>query len=223
MNAVIYFSCSGQSKAVAEDLAERLGFAIAEYPVEEREFENAVIVFPVHAQTYPAAMKKFFETLEAQHVTLIATYGRVRYGNALYEAAKLIKGEIVAAAYLPANHTYYEKGETVLAPQEIINKIKAPNPVTIPKLKKTPFAGFMPRLRSRLSVKLKRNENCVSCGICGGLCPIGAIKNGKTNLKCTRCLKCAYGCPHGGLSVRISPILNLYLRKTEYGETVIYV
>ena len=224
MNAVVYFSCSGQSKEVAENLAERLGYKLYETQnAEEEIFENVAIVFPVHCQSFPAPLKNFFIKLKAEHVTLIATYGRAHCGNALHEAAKLIKSEIVAAAYLPAKHTYCAAGTTTVVPEEVIAKMLKPAPVQIPKLRKTPFAGFLPNFRSRLIVKIKRTEKCVNCGICGGLCPVKAIGNGKINSKCMRCLKCVDSCPHGALIVKKSSILRRYLKKPRFDKTVIYV
>lgn len=222
MNAVIYFSCSGQSKAVAEDLAERLNFKLLKTDEAQEDFGTAVVVFPVHCQSYPRILNPFFKSLNAERVALIATYGRAHCGNALYEAAKLIGGEIIAAAYLPAKHTYLNSGETVIAPEALINKISEPAPVKIPKRRKTPFAGLSPEARSRFLVRIKRTEKCVSCGICGGQCPVGAIENGKTNSKCIRCLKCVNSCPHGGLSVKFNRILTLYLRKAKFEKTIIY-
>ena len=187
MNAVIYFSCSGQSQTVAEDLAERLSFDLYEMrSAEGKFFENIAIVFPVHCQSFPAPLKSFFKALNAKHVTLIATYGMAHCGDALYEAANLINGEIIAEAYLPAKHTYCETGETIFVPEEVICKMRAPVPVKIPKLKKTPFAGFLPTLRSRLIIKIKKSKKCVSCGICGGQCPVGAVENGNISTKCIR-------------------------------------
>ena len=223
MNAVIYFSCSGQSKAVAEDLAERLSFDLYEtHSAEGKIFENVAIVFPVHCQSYPAPLKNFFKSLNSKYVALIATYGRAHCGNALYEAARLIKGEIIAGAYLPAKHTYCETGETAFVPEEIIYKIKTPSPVKIPKLRKTPFAGFLPSIRSRMIISIKKTEKCVNCGICGGQCPVGAVKNGEISSKCIRCLKCVSGCPHNALEVKKSWILRRYLRKPRFEKTVIY-
>ncbi len=224
MNAVIYFSCSGQSKTVAEDLAKRLSYNIYETGAAKgKSFESVAIVFPVHCQSYPVPLKNFFKTLNAKHVTLIATYGRAHCGNALYEAAKLIKGEIIAAAYLPAKHTYCTTGETVFVPEEIVCKINTLSPVKIPKLRKTPFAGFLPSARSRMIIKIKKTEKCVNCGICGDLCPVGAVENGKISSKCIRCLKCVCGCPHGALTVKKSLILKRYLREPRFEKTIIYI
>lgn len=223
LNAVIYFSCSGQSKAVAKDLSERLGFDLYDTrSAEEKIFENVAIVFPVHCQSYPKPLKNLFKALDAKNITLIATYGRAHCGNALYEAAKIIKGEIVAAAYLPAKHTYCETGETVLVPEDIICKMSSPSPIKIPKLKKTIFAGLLPSARSRMIIKIKKTDKCVNCGICAGLCPTGAIENGKISTKCIRCLKCVFNCPQNALTVKKSRILRQYLKKARFEETVIY-
>ena len=224
MNAVIYFSCSGQSKTVAEDLAARLGCNLYETRnTNGKIFDSVAVVFPVHCQSYPVPLRNFFKSLDAKRVTIIATYGRANCGNALYEAAKLIKGEIIAGAYLPAKHTYCEAGETVSVPEEIIRKMNAPSPVRIPKLRKTPFAGLLPSARSRLIIKIKKTKKCVNCGICAGQCPMGAIKNGKTSSKCIRCLKCVSNCPQGALVVKKSFILRQYLSKPRFEKTLIYV
>lgn len=222
MNAVIYFSCSGQSKAVAENLAERLDFTLSDTYGAQGNFETAVVVFPVHCQSYPKILKPFFKSLNAERVALIATYGRANCGNAVYEAAKLIKGEIIAAGYLPEKHSYCDGGKTVFAPDELIKKISNPTPVTIPKRGKTPFAGLFPEARSRAIIKIKRSEKCVNCGICGGLCPKGAIENGVISSQCIRCLRCVYGCPEGALQVKKSRILKRYLDKPRQDEIIIY-
>ncbi len=65
-NAVVYFSCSGQSKAVAEYLADRLGYFLYETKnAEGKIFENAAIIFPVHCQNFPAPLKDYFMKLRA--------------------------------------------------------------------------------------------------------------------------------------------------------------
>lgn len=223
MNTVIYCSCTGHSKAVAENLAARLGYTLADYTAATENYSTAVIVFPVHCQSYPAYMKEFFKELKAENVALIATYGMANAGNAIFEAAKLIPGRIVAAAYVPVGHSYlnddYVPDEL---PNELIDKIKKCASVAIPRRRKTPFAGFMPSVRSRLILKIKRTEKCVGCNICGGECPVGAIKCGKINRKCVRCLKCVASCPHGALEIKKARILARYLKKANRKEIIIY-
>lgn len=227
MNAVLYFSCSGQSKAVAEDLARKLSWKLIETSNAQDSFESVAVVFPVHCQSYPAPLKDFFKTLNAKSVTLIATYGRAHCGNAVYEAAKLINGKIIAASYIPAKHTYCESGDTVFVPEEVVEKIRISNgetpPVKLPKLAKAPFAGLFPSARSRAIIKIRKGENCTGCNTCAAVCPVKAIECGKTSRKCMRCLKCVYSCPSGALNIKKSAVLRRYLKKPRYEKVIVYI
>ena len=227
MNAVLYFSCSGQSKAVAEDLARKLDWEPIETGAAQGRFKSVAVVFPVHCQSYPTPLKSFFKTLNAECVALIATYGRAHCGNAIFEAAKLINGKILAAAYLPAKHTYCESGDTVFVPEEVVEKIQLSNSgtpsVKLPKLAKTPFAGLFPSARSRAIIKIKKGENCTGCNICTAICPVKAIERGKPSRKCIRCLKCVYSCPHGALNIKKSAVLRKYLEKPRCEKVIVYI
>ncbi len=224
MNAVIYCSCTGHSKAVAEILAARLEYALVDYTAATEDYSTAVIVFPVHCQSYPTFLKNFFKSRKAKRVALIATYGRADAGNAIFEAAKLVGGAVVAAAYIPVGHCYLSDGYAPTElPQKLIEKISDPAPVKIPKRGKTPFAGFLPSLRSRFLVRIKRSEKCVGCNICGNVCPVGAIEKGKPNAKCVRCLKCVVSCPEGALDFKKARVLTRYLEKANFNETIIYL
>ncbi|MDE6597520.1 MAG: 4Fe-4S binding protein [Clostridia bacterium] len=226
MNAVLYFTCSGQSKAVAQNLAEKIDFCVYDIlTCEQRNFESAVIVFPVHCQTYPPVLKSFFKELNAKYITLIATYGKASAGNAIYEAAKFFKNKIVAAAYIPAKHTYDLDGcdGTPTVPDELIQKIKAPSYIEIPRRVKNIFAGFFPAARSRAAIKINKTENCENCNVCGSSCPVGAMQYGKPTRKCVRCLKCVQLCPHGALQVKKSRVLKTYLKRARFERVIIYV
>ena len=225
----MYFSCTGHGKAVAEILSARLGFMLKELNLRAQDgipdggYSTAVVVFPVHCQSYPAVLKKFFKELKAERVALIAVYGKADAGNAVFEAAKLISGKVVAAAYIPVGHSYLNDGYTPAElPEKLIEKILNPRPVAVPKRRKTPFAGFLPSLRSRLLVRIKRTEKCVNCNKCGENCPMGAIKNGRINAKCARCLKCVANCPEGALKVKKARILTRYLEKANRNEIILY-
>ena len=230
MNAVIYFSCTQRSATVARDLSNRLGYDLIELtPLTEREiletrYESAVIVFPVHCQSYPSPMKAFLSAFNADRIALVATYGSAHAGNALYEAARLLKQKPVAAAYVPCNHSYlYGNAEVAKLPEQFIQKIFSPDTVDIPKRKKSLFAAFLPALRSRAIIKIKRNASCDKCGKCNGVCPVKAMDCGKTNTRCIRCLKCVSCCEKRALEIKRSRILTRYLEKTHCDEMIIYI
>ena len=226
MNAVLYFSCSSQSKCVAYDLAKRLGWELYETKNAQSHYENVAVVFPVHCQSYPAPLKSFFKNLCADNVALIATYGMAHHGNAIYEATKLLKCTVTAAAYLPEKHTYSDSGDTVFVPEQLVKILRESKKgdacANIPKLRKTPFAAIFPAARSRAIIKIKMNGNCTKCNTCGNVCPVNAIAFGKPSSKCIRCLKCVYECPQNALYTKKSTALRIYLKKPRFDKILIY-
>lgn len=224
MNAAVYFSCTGQSKAVAEEIAARLSYPIIEMKDAEGYYENLILVFPVHCQGAPKAVKKFLKTAKAKYITLIATYGRMSAGNAVYEAYKAAGKRVIAAAALPARHSYnadFKEAEKV--PEEIYKKIASPEYIKIKRKIKAPFAGVFPSFRSRRLIKIMRNGSCDGCNVCGEVCPEKAIKTGEIKGGCTRCLKCVTACPSAAIEIKKGFILKSYLKKPRREKIYIYV
>lgn len=224
VNAVIYFSCTGQSEKLAREAAEKLNYPL--FPLNEAggEFNNLILCFPVHCQGAPKAVKNFLKTTKAKYITLILTYGRMSAGNAVYEAYKSADGKVTAAAVIPARHGYnkeFKEAEGV--PDEIYKKILNPAYIKIKRKAKAPFAGVLPALRSRLLIKINKNEACNGCNACGRACPQGAISCGDIKGGCIRCLKCVTVCPKGALEAEKGFILKSYLKKPRKEKTYIYV
>lgn len=228
MTSVFCFSGSGHSLAVAEFLAEKLGCGVTQIgrpnPPETSFPETAIVVFPVYCQNIPAPVKEFLKRLPAQSVALIATYGRVSYGNVLWEAQGLITGTVIAGAYVPTGHTFLpgdgDFDREGLLP--ILDKIKNPRPIQIPRSKKDFIADVFPAWRSRMGVKLTASNRCNGCNICGENCPMGAIQKGKPNRNCIRCLRCVSLCPQKALHFQNSRILNRYLLKCHKDELILF-
>ena len=163
--------------------------------------------------------------MRARHTVLIATYGKISYGNVLYEAQKLLRGQVIAGAYIPMGHTFlngdYNFDDTQLRP--IVQRIKTPQQVAIPKTAKNPLANIFPGLRSRIGVKIKKEDNCTNCGLCEKTCPVGAIRNGRVHSQCIRCLHCVVNCPQKALQYKNSQILDIYLKSYCKEEYVLYL
>ncbi len=228
MIKVYCFSGSGHSLAVARFFAQQLNCEISEISAEGNGLtaeETAVIVFPVYCQNIPNAVKLFLKSLTSKHIALIATYGKISYGNTLYEASKLVHGEVIAGAYVPIGHTFlhgdYSFNEDALLP--IVKRIKSPQKANIPKTHKNPLSDIFPALRSRISVKIIKYNNCNRCGICEKNCPSRAIKSGKINSKCIRCLRCVTNCPQNALQYKNKRFLQKYLEKYYTEELVLYL
>ena len=226
MTGVYYFSATGHSEAVARYFADTMDAPMC--PVEQENSEvltTAVVVFPVYCQNIPAPVKDFLSALKAENIVLIATYGRMGYGNVLWEAAQRITGQVIAAAFVPTGHSYLREEVPVdyVSLQPILERIAHPRPAALPKLRKWWLADLLPNIRGRLSVKLQRNGNCTQCGLCNAKCPMGTMNNGIPGKACIRCLRCVSQCPEEALQFSCGPVLRWYLRKPRQTETVLYL
>lgn len=224
---VFYFSGSGHSLAVAEALAQILACKTCWIGpgAENIAEETAAVVFPVYCQNIPTPAIKFLKQLQAKHVALIATYGKISYGRVLYEAQRMVKGDVIAGAYIPMGHTFLDGNctfdRTQLLP--VAERMKSPQRVCIPKTRKNPLANLFPVLRSRLGVTIIKGDQCNHCGICEKVCPVGAIRSGKPGSSCIRCLKCVSCCPQRALGYKNSRILDRYLKHYYREEYVLYL
>ncbi|MBQ8416829.1 MAG: EFR1 family ferrodoxin [Clostridia bacterium] len=226
MNAVAFYSNTGQSRSVAEYFAEQLSYPIINIEnSSDDHYENLVLVFPVHCQNVPDIVKAFLKTTKIKNLTVIATYGRMCCGNVLREIQNRYRQSIVAAAYVPTKHSYLAQDSAFsdydkLRP--IVEKIKTPAAIILPRLYKNPLANLFPKWRSRVGLKIFKNANCNGCNACGENCPLKAICEGVPSSECIRCLKCVTACPRHALEIKIRLPLKLYLRKKKSDQLIIY-
>ncbi|MDE7158765.1 MAG: EFR1 family ferrodoxin, partial [Clostridiales bacterium] len=209
MNAVVYYSNTGQSKRVAEYFADKTSLELFDIiGLSECVFDKLILVFPVHCQNVPDCVKHFLKRLQVNNLAVIATYGRMCYGNVLNYIQRRYDHNIIAAAYVPTKHSYLDESgfdgfdKLALIIDKLNNSTDKPNNsarVKIPRTYKNPLSDFCKGWRSRAGVKLYKDERCDNCGACDSVCDNGAIKNGKPNRRCIRCLKCVTACPNKAL------------------------
>ena len=228
INAVVFYSNSGRSKKIAEYFSEQLDYPLVNIEKNnDYEFDNLVLVFPVHCQNIPYIVKSFLERSSVKALTVVATYGKICCGNVIYEIQNQYKMNVVAGAYIPTKHSYIDDDVEFLDFDKllpIIDKVKAPKPVKIPRLYKNPLANVSPAFRSRMGVKIYNNySNCKNCNICAEKCSLNAIHYGIPSDKCMRCLKCVEICAKKALSVKTVFPLKQYLRRQNKKELIIYV
>ena len=237
MNAIIFYSNTNQSKAIADLLYGELLWN--KYDLNDRAhaellsksvFERVILVFPVYCQSIPKAVNALLMHLQAQYLTVIATYGKMCYGRVIYEIQKrYTRGKIIAAAYIPTKHSYVNEETAppdISLLKDLIKKnISAhPSQVLIERTYKNPFSNVCRDMRSRSGIKIIIDKSkCESCKKCENECLYGAISDGKTNRKCIRCLKCVTNCPNGALTYRPRLPMRLYLKKKQIKEFKIYV
>ena len=227
MNAVVFYSNTGQSKVIATYFANQLGYPLADMETKCAEYyQNLVLVFPVHCQNIPDIVKSFLKNIPVENLTVVATYGKMCCGNVLYEIQKNYQKNIVAGAYIPTKHSYIDNDDAFCDLDElkpIVEKVKEPSYIQLPRLYKNPLADIFPKLRSRIGLAIQKSENCNGCNLCAERCSFGAIKSGTTNRKCIRCLKCVESCPRQALKIKLGMPLKLYLRKKKSNKIIIYV
>lgn len=227
MNQVIYYSNTGQSLQIAQYFSKTLGYSICNVvEATSINYNNLILVFPVHSQNLPIMIKKFLKKVTVTYLTAIATYGKMCCGNVLYEIQKKYKMNLIAGAYVPTKHSYLKNDKSFQAYEQlnpILEKIKNPRSIKIPKLYKNIFSNFLPRLRSKLSLKLIKTAKCCSCGACTRACDFKAIKEGIPNHKCIRCLKCITICPYNALDFKQSFLLQIYLKKQKSDQFILYI
>ena len=226
MNAVVFYSNTGESQAIAEYLAGRLEYPLSDVKnASEVVYEDLVLVFPVHCQNVPNAVCEFLGKVSVKNLTAVATYGKMCPGNVLQEIQKKYCRNVVAAALVPAKHTYVD--DTKFSDFEklnaLIEKIKSPAPIQLPRLYKNPLANLFPNLRSRLGAKMVKSKSCNGCGVCEKSCPRSAIRSGVTDKHCIRCARCVNACPQGALSLKLALPLRLYLKKKKMDKIIIYI
>ncbi len=225
VNAVVYYSNTGQSKRIAEYIAQKSSIPLFDiFDLTEYEFNTAVLVFPVHCQNIPKPVKTFLDRLRVKALIPIATYGKMCYGNVLYEIQKRYNHNITAAAYVPTKHSYIEENgfSDFESLNPIIVKINSPDRIAIPKAYKNPLSNICKGLRSRMGVKIYKDKTCDNCGKCNAVCNNNAIAYGKTNRKCIRCLKCVEQCPKNALHFYNRLPMRAYLRKSKCNKLIIY-
>ena len=144
MNAVVFYSNTGQSRSVAEYFANKLCYSLIDIESGyENFYKNLVLVFPVHCQNIPDIVKAFLKKVNLENLTIIATYGKMCCGNVLYEIQKKYQQNIVAGAYIPTKHSYIMDDDIFQdyeALNTIVEKIKNPSYIQLPKLYKNPIA-----------------------------------------------------------------------------------
>ena len=226
MNGVVFYSNTGQSRAVAEFLSQQLAFSLTD--LEENSslrYENLVLVFPVHCQNIPDPVKAFLQAVSAENLIVIATYGKMCCGNVLHEVQRRYQKNIVAAAYIPTRHAYLD-GDAPFSDYEklmpLMEKIQNPSAIHLPRRYKNPLANFFPEWRSRVGLRIIKTKNCNGCNLCAQRCPYRGIQAGDVNRRCIRCMRCVTSCPNRGLEAKMGLFLRLYLQKGKTDKLIIY-
>ncbi len=216
---IYYFSGTGNSRYVAQRLAEALGETLCDMasdPIEDRS-ERTGFVMPVYYWGIPNLVLDFlknFKIKEKSYVYLIFTCGgSTGAAGKMFEKAIGRKCDAQFSVLMPDTWTPMfdvsdkAKMESILDAAEpvigsIIDKVKTREKGDFNRHKGfTPLTPLVyPSYKRQTTRKFTVSEACIGCGLCEKLCPSGIIRleNGKplwTSDKCVFCLGCLHRCP----------------------------
>ena len=120
MNAVIYYSNTLESYKIANYISQKTNYPLIDFhKLNNYSFDNIFIVFPVHYQNIPQSIKPIIKRIHASKAVIIATYGKMSFGNVLFETQKLLGAKMVGGAYIPTKHPYIEDDKSFDSKYEV--------------------------------------------------------------------------------------------------------
>lgn len=204
-NLIFYFTGTGNSLQIAENIADSLGgseaISLAGYDLSaEVEAERVGIVFPVYFWGIPKIVERFLKQLKIRkgaYVFAVANYG-LWPGKALDAAGKILEQRSIPlnSAFLikmPDNYILWygaksEQTQNKLFEREKI-KIKhiaeivgrkEDSPMeksryVIDRIFTNPVKRSAAKKYGTQDLKFSATESCVGCGLCEKICPVHNI------------------------------------------------
>lgn len=225
MRGILYFSSTGNTLFIAEQVKKELGGQIIylpKYQGNASEFDSVILVTPIYSFGMPKHVYEFLPKMDkTKELIVIQNYGGMT-GGADYFMLKYCQelGLNIKSVYvmkMPENFTvtftvpkFYINSilkKSRKKVQIIIEKIKN-HDHSLPKHKKTKEATYLKNLNNwhKIADDFSVNENCIKCGKCVNLCPAKNIKleNGKIVFgdKCVACLGCYHRCPQKAIQYK---------------------
>ncbi len=224
MNAIIYYSNTLESYNIAKYISIKTSYELINISnLNNYDFDFIYLIFPIHYQSIPKTIKPLIKKLKAKKAIIIATYGKMSFGNVLNDVKKILNAKIVSASYIPTKHSYIKNDlrfSDFKKIDDIILNMNNDKEIKIKKSFKNPFANLFPILRHKIAIKIIKNNKCINCNKCHEICE--NIINGKTDNNCIRCLKCIDHCPYNALDFKLSFFMKIYLKKKKKDKFIIY-
>ena len=219
---IFYFSGTGNSKWVAEEIAKKVDdkayniSKLSELPKINEE-KQIGFVFPIYAWGVPEAMEIFAQKLEKVKTFTfgICTCG-ADAGISLKKFSEIYHLDSCYSIIMPSNYIIGEdlenediilkkmenaKKEIEVISNEIIQrkKVYRVNEGKIPRFKTNVINKGFNKFARNTNPFYVNEECCNSCGLCAKICPATTITlvDGKPvwDKKCYQCLSCINNCP----------------------------
>jgi Fe-S-cluster-containing hydrogenase component 2 len=227
MNGIFYFSSTGNSLFIAEQIKAELGGEIRFIPKFKGNvnvYDKIIVVSPTHSFGLPTLVYDFIANIKfSGPLYIVLNHGGMR-ANAPYFAYQLCKEKglnirSVQDVMMPEIYTLnfsqpkFAKNMVLRkAPKEIksvIEVIRDDVEIIIPKPKKdkwTPKHLENRKIWHKLAEDFSITEDCNNCLKCVRICPTGNIKSKDGRIvfgdKCVACLSCYHRCPQKAIVYR---------------------
>jgi ferredoxin len=198
--------------------------------------ELLFVAVPVYIGRVPALLTEWLHGIKADRtpVVCIVVYGNRAYDDALIELKNILieRGciPIACAAYI-GEHSYSSAETPIAAARPDVNDLKHAELFgrkinekllsisSVDYISDINIPGSFPfRGENKLwSVDfIAVSDECIQCGTCAELCPVGAIDPEKSNLidkgKCITCCACIKNCPQNARSMKPGPVKDVAIR-----------
>ena len=167
--------------------------------------DKVVIGMPVYCSRLPQ-FTHFLRNMKGNgaKMVLVAAYGNNKFGDALLELncqAVQVGFQPVAGAAMLASHCFIPEEVCSDRPNAADHKLilEFVSKIDWDKKEILSVPGAFPYRPYPASFPFlpETTDGCTHCRICEEICPVGAIKNGKTDAtKCIRCMACVKNCPN---------------------------
>lgn len=226
---VFYFTGTGNSLYVAKSLDENIISIPKIMNSPQRDFsdERIGIVSPIYGHEMPKMVKEFISQAKfyTDYLYVVLTYG-ARYANAVELAEneldksnhnlKYIKTILMVDNFLPV-FDMNEETKINKNVEEHIAQIKSDIDVKkffreiVTENDRQVHNGYLAsvnNLSETVWANFNVTEDCIGCGICTKVCPVGCIylENQKaiyTDENCQACFACIHSCPKFAIRLNI--------------------
>jgi len=221
----IVVSIAGElAKMAGGKTVKDLDFTLPETRREIASFEKQDLVVagvPVYAGRVPNVLLKYLRTVQGRGAAAVAVvvYGNRHYDDALAEWEDLLDAagfKVIAAGAFIGEHSFsrilgggrpdtHDMEQITKFAGQIYEKLHTQDttaPVAVPGAR--PYRPYyQPRDRqgnpvSIVKVVPRTNDNCIQCGLCATLCPMGSIDPDELSSItgiCIKCCACIKYCP----------------------------
>ena len=207
MNAIYYFSGTGNCLAISKQIAEisndvQVTAITRELvgSISEIQADSCIIVFPAYAYGLPSLVRQFLKktSIKANYLVLVVSYAS-KYGGALAQGKRMLRRSGCRANYfcgIKCVENYipmfgFPKQEVLEKRQHMQHDLTENLKANIISRKNNDVRTFRPitglvsvvfRFVKPVFAKLyKVTPKCNGCGLCASICPSAAITMSKKN------------------------------------------